>query len=324
MNDNPFSPSANPQDPSAGRRRSTRIDYVTPIFIFGRDAAGQPFRELTQTAIVNLHGCKLRTAYRVLVGMAIMVECPKSGMSGKAVCVRVWDAPPGLAGREIAVQLIKPQNLWGVATPPPDWEAVAKAMVQGRSAQVPPAPARAATPPASAPPGMTKTPTGSFPAPTPTGSFPAPRLAPASPPPPPIPTVERRLAELEQRSTQLVASVLDILRGQAEELTRVSLEVFRQQMDALIYDVEQRLRSDMRESYEKSAAMLVSLRKDIMDQMTARGAQLSRSAEEALRNRFRELLGSQTRPVPAIPPEPVRAQPAEPVPAKPAEPVTPK
>jgi hypothetical protein len=102
-----------------------------------------------------------------------------------------------------------------------------------------------------------------------------------------------------------VDSVLDILRGQAEELTRANLEVFRQQVEALLYDMEQRLRREMRESYEESAASLVSLRKDIMEQMTARGAQLTRSAEEALRTRFGELLGSQTVAATAKPPEQV-------------------
>jgi hypothetical protein len=101
------------------------------------------------------------------------------------------------------------------------------------------------------------------------------------------------LAELEQRSTRLVDSVLDILRSQAEELTRASLEVFRHQVEALVCDMEQRLRREMRESYEESASALVSLRKDIMEQMTARGTELARATEEALRNRFRELLDAE-------------------------------
>jgi hypothetical protein len=298
MDNNSLPQPANPQASSPAGRRSTRIDYVTPIIIFGRDVAGQPFRELTQTAVVNLHGCKLRTAYRVLVGMAIMMECPKSGMSGKAVCVRVWDAAAGLTGREIAVQLIKPQNLWGVPTPPPDWEVVAKAMVQGRMAQSDPPTAAgrvvAVAPEAWAPPALASPRAAATPS----------RIIP-NPIPPPAPSVEQRSAELEQRSTQLVDSVLDILRGQAEEITRASLEVFRQQVEALIYDVEQRLRRELRDSYEESASSLVSLRKDIMEQMTARGAQLVRSADEILRSRFRELLTAQDRAAPAKPAEPV-------------------
>lgn len=298
MDNNSLPQPANPPDSSPAGRRSTRIDYVTPIIIFGRDVAGQRFRELTQTAVVNLHGCKLRTAYRVLVGMAIMMECPKSGMSGKAVCVRVWDAPGGVAGREIAVQLVKPQNLWGVPTPPPDWEVVAKAIVQGRMAQSDDAtaagPAVAVAPEASAPSTLTSPRAAATPS----------RIIPI-PIPPPAASVEQGPAELEQRSTQLVSSVLDIVRGQAEEITRASLEVFRQQVEALIYDVEQRLRRELRESYEESASSLVSLRKDIMEQMTARGAQLVRSADEILRNRFRELLTAQERAAPAKPAEPV-------------------
>src|SRR5208282_4705841 len=81
------------------------------------------------------HGCLVRTSYRILVGMIVTIECPKAGTSGKGVCVRVWDPAPGIAGHEIAVQLIRPQNLWGVSNPPPDWEIVIKTMVQGRVVQ---------------------------------------------------------------------------------------------------------------------------------------------------------------------------------------------
>ena len=135
MDNNPFSQTAKAQDSLASRRRSTRIDYITTVLLSGKDASGTPFREFTQTSIVNLHGCKVRTSYRIMVGMIVTVECPKAGTSGKGVCVRVWDAAPGVAGHEIAIQLIKPQNLWGVPNPPPDWEIVAKTMVQGRVVQ---------------------------------------------------------------------------------------------------------------------------------------------------------------------------------------------
>ena len=368
MNDNPFSPSANPQDPSAGRRRSTRIDYVTTVLLSGKDGAGTPFREFTQTVTVNLHGCKLRTSYRIMVGMLVTLECPKAGTSGKGVCVRVWDAKPGVAGHEIAVQLIKPQNLWGIPNPPPDWEVVAKSMVQGRAVQPSPAPyvaapvpnplapvavprapaipspAAPAAPPAErtgrfaapvsptapAPAAPLAERTGRFAAPVlptapapaaplaeRTGRFPAPVLptapAPAAPSPPapvrpaPVagPTIEQRLAELERRSTQLVESVLDIMRGQAEELTRNILEEFRQQVDALIQDGEVRLRQALQQAYEESAASLIGLRTDLMEQMASRGSQIVRTTEDTLRTRLRGQLAIEDKEAPAKPPEKV-------------------
>jgi hypothetical protein len=111
-------------------------------------------------------------------------------------------------------------------------------------------------------------------------------VAQAGPFPEVSPTVDQRLAELERRSTQLVESVLDILRGQAEELTRSCLEEFRQQVNALIQDSEAQLRRGLQQTYEESAGFLIGLRKDLMDQMASRGAQLIRSTEDLLRTRL--------------------------------------
>jgi len=185
--------------------------------------------------LVNLHGCKLRTSYHVLVGMLVTLECPKAGTTGKAVCVKVWDAPAGVVGHEIAVQLIRPQNLWSVPDPPADWEIVAKTMVEGPTVQAEP-PTQAAAPP------------------SPT----APPPSPAAPPPVPLAqtsplgtlTVDLRLAELEGRSAQLLESFLDIMRGQAEEITRTSLEELRQQVEVLLRDAEERLRQSIHQSHD--------------------------------------------------------------------------
>ena len=186
MDNNPFSQITNAQDSLASRRRSTRIDYVTTVLISGKDAAGTPFREFTQTSTVNLHGCKVRTSYRIMVGMLVTLECPKAGTSGKGVCVRVWDSPPGVAGHEIAVQLIKPQNLWGVPNPPPDWEIVAKAMVQGRGVQTE-RPVRPAAPAAPAAPAHVAVPRAPA-IPQAVAPVAPPVMAPVRPaPPPPLP-----------------------------------------------------------------------------------------------------------------------------------------
>src|SRR5271157_5069716 len=100
MDNNPFSQTPKPEGTQTSGRRSTRIDFVTTVLLSGKDASGTPFRAYTQTARVNLHGCKVRTSYRILVGMLVTLECPKSGTSGKGVCVRVWDPQPGVAGHD--------------------------------------------------------------------------------------------------------------------------------------------------------------------------------------------------------------------------------
>jgi hypothetical protein len=297
MDNNPFTQSTKAQDSGVARRRSTRLEFVTTVLLSGKDATGTPFREYTQTATVNLHGCKVRTSYKIVVGMLVNLECPKAGTSGKGVCIRVWDPTPGVAGHEIAIQLIKPQNLWGVTNPPADWEVVAKSMVQGRTAQLE-RPAPAPVVPSMVP--------GTIPAARATSLPPPPApVAPARPTVVPGPTVDQRLAELERRSTQLMESVLDIMRGQAEELTRNSLEEFRQQIDALIQDSEVRMRQGLMQAYEESATSLTNLRTDLMEQITARGAQIVRSTEDSLRARLLSQSAAADQGASAKPPEPV-------------------
>jgi hypothetical protein len=100
-----------------------------------------------------------------------------------------------------------------------------------------------------------------------------------------------------------VESVLDILRGQAEELTRNSLEELRQQVEALTQDAEGRLRQGLQQGYEQSTASLLALRTSLVDQMAARGAQLIRSTEESLRTRLSSQVAVEEKQAPAKPPD---------------------
>src|SRR5258708_612439 len=52
----PFAKRRSAEELAANQRRSTRVDYVCPVVVSGRDATGQPFRVETETSTVNLHG----------------------------------------------------------------------------------------------------------------------------------------------------------------------------------------------------------------------------------------------------------------------------
>lgn len=106
---------------AACRRRSTRIDYETPVVLSGRDATGQTYRDETVTEIVNIHGARVRTGRRILVGMLVTLECPKTGRGSKGVCVNVYEAAPEQPYPAIAIQILQPGNIWGVENPPSDW-----------------------------------------------------------------------------------------------------------------------------------------------------------------------------------------------------------
>lgn len=298
MENSSFPQSAKPQV-TPNNRRSTRVDFVTTVFISGKDSTGTPFREFTQTTSVNMHGCRVRTAYGILVGMLVIVECPQAGTWGKGICIRVWDALPGVIGHEIAIQLTTPQNLWGVPNPPADWEEVAKACGQGAATRAenfatstavsaPRAASTSQSPPPVQSIMVAQSPMSAAATAAPTAVFPITSVAtaPAWPRPEGGAANEDRLADLDRRAKQIVELALDSLRRQAEEYVRSSLGEFHQRMDALIRESEARIRQDLQQSYENSAGSLIALRTDLTEQMAARGSQLIRSLEDILRARL--------------------------------------
>ncbi|MFB3920834.1 MAG: hypothetical protein ACE145_03885 [Terriglobia bacterium] len=213
----------------AKQRRSTRIDFITPIILSGKDATGQIFREETQTSIVNLHGSKVLTKYQVLVGMIVTVEVVRTGRAGKTVCVQVYDPAPGETIHHIAVQLVQPGNIWGVENPPPDWEAV-EAELGGARQPVPTASAKASVT------GMKPLVLEPSTIPSPVGRGPA----------------DGQFTELEKRTARLMDSVLEILRLQADSAVRNAVQEIEKRMESIGAAAELRFR----ESAEQAGAGL--------------------------------------------------------------------
>ncbi len=242
MGHSPFSKGALSQQARANRRRSTRLDYETPIVLSGRDARGQPFREETVTLIVNFHGAKVRTTRQVLVGMLVTVESVKTGQSGKAVCVNVYEAPSGQTWHGIALQLVQPGNIWGVEDPPADWATVA-AELGG--------PLRISEP-------GTRSPTIPLTRPTP-----GPVLGAAAS----RPMMDAQLADLEQRATKLIDSAVETLRVQTDLTVRDSLAVYEQRLAALVSQAEVRISQRVDQAASEVAASIETLRSDALAEM---------------------------------------------------------
>jgi hypothetical protein len=324
MIQHPFAKRLSPQELGPNNRRSTRVEFAAPIVVSGRDARGQVFREETETCTVNLHGCKLKISRQILVGMVVTLETRHAPSPTKAICVHVWDPPQGETLHEVAVQLLRPQNIWGLKNPPPDWQKVLEALVQGRPGVGVTAPRRANSPP-QAPPGArpgAPAPVAARPAPTPPAPAQVPKPAAATPvaapasgaavrkvpsqaaPPAPVapkavPTATRadnsHLADLEDRSWQLMDSVLQVLRDQTEELVRGTLEEFREQVDALVRDAESRLKQRADESYAGVESSINTLRHDLTDQLNHRTEEIVESARKALHVRVGEMFSTMLR-----------------------------
>lgn len=244
MGQSPFSKRELSQQARANRRRSTRLDYETPVVLSGRDARGQPFHEETVTLIVNFHGAKVRTTHQVLVGMLVTVESVKTGQSAKAVCVNVYEAPSGQTWHGIALQLVQPGNIWGVEDPPADWAAVA---------------AELGTPPKVS----EHSPRG------PAVSLKSPALAPA-----PVPaatasqaTIDAQLTDLEQRAARLVEGAVETLRTQTDLTVRDALAVYEERLAALVSQAETRVSQRVEQAAAEVAASIETLRSDAMAEM---------------------------------------------------------
>ena len=69
-----------------------------------------------ETMTVNAHGALVRIAAPLLLGSEVTVRVPHTGKSASAAVVF---AEP----MQIGIELQKPENIWGVLVPPPDWNA---------------------------------------------------------------------------------------------------------------------------------------------------------------------------------------------------------
>src|SRR5437868_10489019 len=108
------------------KRRSTRIVQAVPLTVAGVDALGRPFSERTSTLIINCHGCRYQSKHYVLKNMWVNLEVPhpETGQPPRTVRGRVaWIQRPRTVRQlfQVALELERPGNTWGIAFPPQDW-----------------------------------------------------------------------------------------------------------------------------------------------------------------------------------------------------------
>jgi hypothetical protein len=108
-------------------RRSTRVDHPVTLIILGKNGMGQPFQEKTASVSVNLHGCRYPSRHEYPVGSWVGLQViqpdgqPKSPlMRAQVRSIHTPDTPRELF--QIGVELESPANVWGVPSPPADWQ----------------------------------------------------------------------------------------------------------------------------------------------------------------------------------------------------------
>jgi hypothetical protein len=108
-------------------RRSTRIDRTVPLVVVGQTKLGLSFQERTSAVSLNLHGCRYPSRHDYAVGswIGLQVLEPNGESSTPVMRAQVRSIHPPMSPRElyqIGVELESPANVWGVPTPPEDWQ----------------------------------------------------------------------------------------------------------------------------------------------------------------------------------------------------------
>ena len=109
-----------------GGRRSTRIERPVPLLITGHDGLGQEFLERTSAVSLNLHGCRYPSRHDCHVGSWITLQIGEAPLGEIVTTVRAQVRSVQIPRNprdlyHVGVELEKPENVWRVPAPPPDW-----------------------------------------------------------------------------------------------------------------------------------------------------------------------------------------------------------
>src|ERR1700722_12199047 len=108
-------------------RRSTRVEHPVTLIVLGKNGLGQPFQEKTASVSVNLHGCRYPSRHEYPVGSWVGLQVLHTDRQARSPLIRAQvrsvhtpDSPRELF--QIGVELEIPSNVWGLSTPPEDWQ----------------------------------------------------------------------------------------------------------------------------------------------------------------------------------------------------------
>jgi hypothetical protein len=149
----------------------------------GKTKFGQLFQEKTSSVSVNLHGCRYSSRHEYPVGawIDLQVMDPDGQVKMPAMRAQVRSLHMSESSREltqVGVELQIPANIWGISTPPEDWQRGRRTSVSSSLTSAGVAPARENSVTAvTLPPALGQI--GLQPRTAPVAEFPAP-LAPAT------------------------------------------------------------------------------------------------------------------------------------------------
>jgi len=258
-------------------RRSTRIDRTVPLVVVGQTKLGLSFQERTSAVSLNLHGCRYPSRHDYAVGSWIGLQVLEANGENAAPVMRaqVRSIHPPMSPRElyqIGVELEAPANVWGVPSPPEDWQrllGIDPSKVHDSAMAAPAPEPEAHAPEASAPapaPIKAMPPAGPEYRSTGVTAFPAPPQA--------APKSERVVIT----SDQLVAAVQGKLQAAAEKAVHTAInshltDAVRQSISKMDEVCKTSIHQIEQHSQERLEVMMRAAREEMMSQMEARLAE---------------------------------------------------
>jgi len=110
--------SASPSKSGRRLRRSKRLGLFVPVWVYGKDMSGEPFRELTRTLSVDAHGGLIALVAAVQEGQTILVQNRNTREEQECRVVHVEPAEDGNWTVGIAFAHVAP-DFWQISFPPP-------------------------------------------------------------------------------------------------------------------------------------------------------------------------------------------------------------
>ncbi|MGB8541293.1 MAG: PilZ domain-containing protein [Candidatus Acidiferrales bacterium] len=101
------------------RRRCPRFPYTIPVKVYGRTPRNRPFRDVTATMAVSLHGGLLEMKAPVKLGQKILIV--NSFTEEERQCRVVYVEPQPRGRRRVAVEFANANadgDFWHVYSPP--------------------------------------------------------------------------------------------------------------------------------------------------------------------------------------------------------------
>jgi hypothetical protein len=92
-----------------------------PVFVYGTNESGDPFKEITATVVISANGCLIDLETPVVKDQQLLLANMKSG--AEITCHVATIRPPENGKTQVGISFDAPSpRFWGLGFPPEDWD----------------------------------------------------------------------------------------------------------------------------------------------------------------------------------------------------------